>query len=75
MFMFFRYTSNTIGGKKVDSEMSFFCPGAEALLTYNVKQGLCIALGARVHYLPYSLNSETKNMISGQAFLSAGYSF
>ena len=75
MFMFFRYTSDTIAGRKVDPQMSFFCPGAELLLAYKFKLGPVIALGARAHYLPYNLDSETNNMISKQGFVAVGYSF
>jgi hypothetical protein len=75
MFMFFQYDSDTIGNHKVDSEMNFFCPGAEVLLAYRLELGLILALGARIHYLPYNLDSETNNIVTNQGFVAAGYSF
>lgn len=75
MFMFFQYNSDTIGNNKVDTEMNFFCPGAEALLAYKLELGLVFALGARVHYLPYNFDSETNNIMTTQGFVAAGYSF
>lgn len=75
MFMFFRYASDTLAGKKLDKEMTFFCPGAEVLLAYKFKPGLIIALGARAHYVPYSLDAATNNIVSQQGFAAVGYSF
>ncbi len=75
MFMFFSYASDTIGGKKIDQDMSFFCPGVEALLTFELKKHLLLSFGVRDYYLPYELGSETHNVTAGQIFLTAGYFF
>ncbi len=75
MYLSLRYNSDKIGGKTVDENMSFFCPGAEALFTYTTKNNLVMAIGAKSHYVPYELNSEKNTILSSQFYLAIGYAF
>jgi len=75
MFMFFRYTADTIADKKVPSDMSFFCPGAETILSYKFDMGLVMALGASAYYLPYELDGVINNISFAQGFAGLGYAF
>ena len=75
MYLNYKYASSEIAGSNVDREMSFFCPGAEALLSWQPFKGSNILTGVRSYYVPYELNSESKNMFSVQGVLSIGYWF
>jgi len=45
MYLNYKYVSTEIAGRNVDSEMAFFCPGAEALLSWQPFKGSNISTG------------------------------
>lgn len=75
MYLDFRYASDSVGTRNVDQHMSFFCPGAEAVMCWDVYQDFILSAGVRAFYFPYEINSTSKELISGQVFFHAGYSW
>lgn len=75
MYLDFRYSSDSLGTRNVDQHMSFFCPGAEALISWDVYKDFVLSAGVRSYYMPYEMNSTSEKLISGQVFFNAGYSF
>ena len=75
MFMQFAYDKESIAGKKVDKQINFICPGAEAMFMYSVNPNIAMSIGVRSHYLTYELNEASQDLFATQAFVSVGYNF
>ncbi len=75
MISTFSYNSDFVGHHRISDDLTFVCPGADLLFTYEPKPRLMIAGGLGTYYLPYKLNDYTSNLMMNQLFLSVGYGF